>query len=140
MAGADERTVSVSEGSSKPEMLRQLDSTVQLRVKRVPVDYDSGNSPELGPLFANHFELIRLNADIFLDIGIVSPEYMVEMLQNLGQGEEQDAPTVEFSVLQRVVMSPVTFLTLCAKLTGLKEQIEKEFGNIGAQPKSEKAE
>ena len=94
---------------------------VQFKTDRVIIGHDEGNTPELEPLFANHFELMQLNTDLFLDVGIIAPQDMLSAMNQAG--EANDIFTVKFSILQRIAMSPATFFTLRNKINELAEQI-----------------
>ncbi|MGB6946138.1 MAG: hypothetical protein WBE37_27320 [Bryobacteraceae bacterium] len=95
------------------------------------------SSPALEPLFANHFELLTMGTDIFLDIGIVDPKDMTEMVQKAQENESDHV--VKFSVLQRVAMSPATFVLLVNKVNATLQQIrENNAGQKSEKPKISK--
>lgn len=73
------------------------------------------STPDVEPLFANHFEILRMNTDIYLDIGIISPTDMA-IAVNAATKDSESIPTVRFSVLQRIAMSPGTLIVLHQKL------------------------
>jgi hypothetical protein len=117
-----------------PDPIKHLPpGTVQFITERVIIGHEEGNNPELEPLFANHFELMQLATDIFLDVGILSPRQMVETVQKVTEGKVDGIPTIQFSVLQRIVMSPATFVALHAKINELFEQIKKGVLSASSQ-------
>jgi hypothetical protein len=83
------------------------------------------SSPDLEPLFANHFELQTMGTDIFLDVGIVDPRDMAVMVQEAQQKPDESDHGVKFSVLQRIVMSPATFVLLVNKVNATLQQIRE---------------
>lgn len=97
---------------------------IKFSTDRVIVNHDDGNDPELEPLFANHFDFIQLNTDIFLDVGIVKPQDMIAALQKVAESGEESF-NVNFAVLQRIAMSPATFQMLRQKINDLGEQLDK---------------
>ena len=110
---------------------------IVFRTDRVMVPFDEGNTPGLEPLFANHFELMRLNTDVYLDIGIIDPIEMIDFVQKSRDG---DVPTGElkFYVLQRIAMTPETLTRLHQKIDELLEsQQEEMLGGPSSQKKIE---
>jgi hypothetical protein len=85
------------------------------------VGHEEGNNPELEPLFANHFEMMRIGTDLYLDIGMVRPEEIVALESKFESREEL---TVTFHVLQRVAMSPDGFQRLKASVEIIAKAIE----------------
>lgn len=81
-------------------------------------------TPDVEPLFANHFELLTMGTDIFLDIGVIDPKDMAQMVEKAQANPNESSHTVKFSVLQRVAMSPATFVLLVNKVNGTLQQIK----------------
>ncbi len=78
-----------------------------------------------------------MGTDIFLDIGIVDPKDMTEMVQKAQENESDHV--VKFSVLQRVAMSPATFVLLVNKVNATLQQIrENNAGQKSEKPKISK--
>jgi hypothetical protein len=77
---------------------------VQVRTQKRIVGYEEGNDPALEPLFANHFELFQIGTDIYLDIGIVHPEEIVNLKSKV-ENAPSELHTITFNVLQRIAMS-----------------------------------
>ena len=97
------------------------------------------SSPDLEPLFANHFELLTMGTDIFLDIGVIDPKDMTVMVQKAQQKPDESDHVVKFSVLQRVAMSPATFVLLVNKVNATLQQIrENNAGEKSEKPKISK--
>lgn len=103
-------------------MTQQGAKLVQFQTERVIIGHDESN-PELEPLFANHFELMRVNTDIYMDIGIIAPLELVHAVENAQDGS---IPTMKFNVLQRVVMSPATFAVIFQKMKELHDLTTQE--------------
>lgn len=100
-------------------MDEQISRTVTFRAQRIPVGHDEGTSPESEPLFANHVELLRLNDDVFVDVGVITP---ADMIESVAKSEGDPAVVdVKFYILQRIAMS---FDTL-VKLHGKAEELLK---------------
>ncbi len=91
------------------------------------------NTPDVEPLFANHFEIQTLNTDIFLDIGIIDPKDMALMVQKEQENPGAVQPTVKFSVIQRVAMSPATFVMLVNKVNMALELIKESNAREGSK-------
>jgi len=90
------------------------------------------SSPDLEPLFANHFEVLGTGNDIFLDIGIIDPRDIGAMLEAAEKTGEQQS--IKFSVLERVAMSPASFVLLANKINAvMRLMVEKEKANAGAR-------
>ena len=71
--------------------------------KRI-IGADEEGDPELEPLFANHFELMQIGTDLYLDIGIVRPADIVGLHSRI-ETAPAETPTITFNVLQRIAMS-----------------------------------
>ena len=69
------------------------------------------------PLLANHFEIMQVGTDIFLDIGVITPEELMALPEPV----EGQAGKVTFNVLYRVAMSPQTFVRLHEKVSSVFE-------------------
>src|SRR6266571_332642 len=82
---------------------RKREKKVSFRAERLMVPFEEGNTPELEPLFAYHFELIRLNTDIFLDIGMIPPMDLVQFVQEYKEDSTDVVGNLKFYVLQRIV-------------------------------------
>jgi hypothetical protein len=95
------------------------------------------NTPDVEPLFANNFEVLASGTDIFLDIGIIDPTDLAKMMQ-AAQEKPGEVPTVRFSVLQRVAMSPATFGMLVNKVNATVEHMRGVAANAGQGPKNTK--
>lgn len=91
------------------------------------------STPDVEPLFANHFEILRMNTDIYLDIGIISPTDMA-IAVDAATKDSESIPTVRFSVLQRIAMSPGTLIVLHQKLKALYDQISEEIAHGRQSP------
>jgi len=63
------------------------------------------DTPDLEPLFINHWEAIRVESDVFVDLGIIKPEELL----TVRPGPDGRSTEVNFYVLQRVVMNVNTF-------------------------------
>jgi hypothetical protein len=92
---------------------------VRFKTERIMVPFEEGDNPELEPLFANHFEVARINSDVYLDIGMIRPSEMVRLVEAYTPGAE---PTLAFHVLQRVAMTPQTLDVLRDKINELCDQ------------------
>jgi hypothetical protein len=92
---------------------------VRFRAERIMVSFEEGDNPELEPLFANHFEVARINSDVYLDIGMIRLSELVQVVEAYKTGDE---PTVPFHVLQRVAMTPHTLGVLRDKINELCDQ------------------
>lgn len=90
------------------------------------------NTPDVEPLFANHFELSSWGTDIYLDIGIIDPTDMAAMVAK-AQESHETRPTVKFSVIQRVAMSPATFMLLVGKVNATLELIKESNAREGSK-------
>jgi hypothetical protein len=100
------------------------------------------DTPDLAPLYVNHCEvLLTSNFDIFLDIGMIDPRDMSAMIAEIQKNPEA-APSVRFSVLQRVAMSPVTFAQLASKIHAMMQIINERTAdaNEGENPSLAKQE
>jgi len=75
-----------------------------IQTERIIVPHNEGDDPELEPLFANHFEIIQVGSDFYLDIGIVKPADMIGLKEKL-ERSPNEAHTVKFHVLQRIAMT-----------------------------------
>jgi hypothetical protein len=118
--------------------------TVTFQVERVIVPHEEGSNPELEPLFANHFELMNINGDIYLDIGIISPAQLVDFTQNEDRNKAQtDIPALRFFVLQRIAMGTESLKTLQRKVNelfdkaGLAEKENIDAGSLATRKKTE---
>lgn len=90
------------------------------------------NTPDVEPLFANHFELATMGTDIYLDIGIIDPKDMTAMVLK-AQETSDPKPTVKFSVIQRVAMSPATFILLVNKVNATLQLIKESNAREGSK-------
>lgn len=97
-------------------MKKEETKQVQFLANRVIVPHEEGGDPELEPLFANHLEVMQINEDVFLDIGIIKPVDIIAMVQSNASQSDEVPPPVQFYVLQRVAMSAQTLKTLYGKL------------------------
>jgi hypothetical protein len=77
---------------------------VQIQTRKRIVGYEEDNNPASEPLFANHFELFQIGTDVYLDIGIVYPEDIVNLKPTV-ESAPSELHTLTFNVLQRVAMS-----------------------------------
>lgn len=99
---------------------------IRFQVRSMIVPFEETNSPELEPLYANHFELVRVGSDIFLDIGILRPQDMLALVE-----QQEDGGVVDFYVLQRVAMTIDTLKRLRSKADDLCEMIDSLNANAG---------
>ena len=95
---------------------------VSFQVKKVFLDYEEGQNPELEPTFANHFELFAIGTDVFLDIGILKPE---ELIAKGMSSVEQQQFEMPFYVTHRIAMSAESFRRLHVKVTDAHKALEK---------------
>jgi hypothetical protein len=102
---------------------------VQYVAEPVIIGHDV-NTPDVEPLFANHFEIMVSNTDVFVDIGIIDPRAMAAMMKAAQEKPGQPA-TVKFSVLQRLAMSPASFVLLAAKVRETMDQLMEAQVNAG---------
>jgi hypothetical protein len=87
------------------------------------------DTPDLAPLYVNHCEvLLTSNFDIFLDIGMIDPRDMSAMIAEIQKNPEA-APSVRFSVIQRLAMSPITFAQLASKVHAMMQIINERMGD-----------
>jgi hypothetical protein len=111
--------------SSQTDRARVEKHEVAVRSQKQIVGHEEGNNPELEPLFANHFEMIRIGTDFYLDIGIVRPEEVIGLQSKL-ESSPPEVPTIIFHVLQRVAMSPDGFDRLRAGVESLASRPKGE--------------
>jgi hypothetical protein len=74
---------------------------VMVPTRRVILGHDEGNAPDLEPLFVNNMEVMRVGTDVYIDVGIVKPEEVLEMGAQSSNGPE----AINFYVLERLVIS-----------------------------------
>jgi hypothetical protein len=99
--------------------------TLNFKVEKVFIGYQEGENPELEPLFANHFELLQIGTDIFLDVGILRPEEVIAMAATSGELQK-----LTFNVLYRIAMSPQTLARLHLKTAALFESMKPAFESM----------
>ena len=100
-------------------------STIPYIARPVFVDLEV-TQPNLEPLFTNHMEFVASGTDIFLDVGVIDPADMTEMIKSVEEHPDL-APEVKFHVLQRIVMSPATLFLLCNKVNSLLAQMKEQM-------------
>src|SRR5262249_10316882 len=103
----------------------EVEPQTRVRTQKQIIGHEEGNDPVLEPLFANHFELFRLGSDIYLDIGIVRPEEIVELQQKV-QSAPNESHTIKFNVLQRIAMSHDGFERLKAGVETIAKTMRGE--------------
>ncbi len=95
-------------------------------VDKVFLGYDEKENPQIEPLFVNHFEILQIGSDIFLDAGIITPEEIMGMQPASGGGPTK----ATFNVLYRIAMSPQTFANLYQKAALLFEAMKTTFDQM----------
>lgn len=78
--------------------------TLVIRSEKNFIANEESYDLELEPLFANHFELVQVGSDIFLDIGIVRPGDLISLKENIDKAP-LEVHSIKFNILQRIVMS-----------------------------------
>jgi hypothetical protein len=99
------------------------EGSIEYFTEAVIVGHDV-NTPDVEPLFANHFELLTMGTDVYLDVGIIDPKDMTEMVLKAQENPSDPKPTVKFSVIQRVAMSPATFILLANKVNATLQNLQ----------------
>lgn len=93
--------------------------------KRVFV-HNSGAPPQ--PLYANAVEFSSMGVDVFMDVGIVSPEALQTAFQS-----KSAVRTVDFEVLYRFGMSLQTAIQLHQRLSQLIEGTKNQLESLSPQ-------
>jgi hypothetical protein len=94
----------------------------KFRTRKVFLGYEEGDNPEIEPTFANHFEMVTVGTDIFLDVGILKPEDLVEAV---GKGKGKEPLDLTFYVVHRIVISRDAFDRLKVKIDQVAATLEQ---------------
>ena len=87
------------------ENLKAATKDVFIQTRRVIIGHEEGNTPDLEPLFVNNLEVMTVGTDVYIDVGIVKPEEVLEMGANSSKAEQ----AINFYVLERLVTSVGSF-------------------------------
>ncbi len=97
--------------------------SLSFHTKKIFLGYDEGDNPELEPTFANHFELLGIGSDVYLDIGILKPEEFAAA--GMASTDPTKPVEIPFYVIHRIAMSGDTFMRLHVKVTEAQKGLEK---------------
>ncbi len=94
---------------------------VQATVKKEFIAREGG-TPEYRPLYVNHFQVSRHEADWFLDVGVLPIDDLLSR-----------QPEIRFAVSQRLAMSLPTMKKLRDQITQVLEKAAEGAANVTAQ-------
>ncbi len=94
---------------------------VQAALKKEFIARD-GSTPEYHPLYVNHFQVSRHEADWFLDVGVLPIDDILSR-----------QPEVRFAVSQRLAMSLPTMKKLRDQITQVLEKAADGAANVSTQ-------
>jgi hypothetical protein len=108
--------------------------SINFKPKKVFLGYEEGDNPELEPTFANHFELFVVGSDLFLDVGMVKPEELIEAA-TVGTTPSSEPVELPFYVTHRIAMSYDTFSKLHVKINEIY-RLYQTIRNADSQDKT----
>lgn len=103
-----------------------VEHPARVRSRKQIIGYEEGDL-SLEPLFATHFELLQIGTDIYLDIGIVRPEEILDLKMRI-QNAPAEEHEIAINVLQRIVMSRDGFERLKAGVEEITKAMRE--GNV----------
>ncbi len=100
---------------------------VQATVKKEFIAREGG-TPEYRPLYVNHFQVSRHEADWFLDVGVLPIDDLLSR-----------QPEIRFAVSQRLAMSLPTMKKLRDQITEVLEKSAEGAANVETQTSRQNA-
>ena len=100
---------------------------VQATVKKEFIAREGG-TPEYRPLYVNHFQVSRHEADWFLDVGVLPIDDLLSR-----------QPEIRFAVSQRLAMSLPTMKKLRDQITKVLEKSAEGAANVETQTSRQNA-
>jgi hypothetical protein len=104
-----------------------MEDQIQLKLTK-RFEHDDDDASRVRPAYVNSIDLLRVGAEIFLDMCIMPVDDLARAKESQAAGTE--SPPVEVIVLDRFVFGLDTFL----RLRQLVETVYAELSKIGALP------
>jgi|SRR5579883_947805 len=107
------------------------------KIKKILVPENPG--PDTEPLFVNFFDISQVGTDVYIDVGLVSPEQLIanvnKAASNSAGSAGGDTPVMEFVVSERLAMSINSLYLLNERLREILEHIGRNSSpNVPKNP------